>query len=179
MNRIILVYGIIAGAVGISAMTVSATLGSGTEAMSLFIGYVILLAACSLIFVAVKRYRDRELGGVIRFGTALGLGLGVALVASIVYVLGWEAYLWSTDYGFFPKYVEMKLESMRSAGASAADISSAAREMRGMAQLYDKLGWRLLFTFAEIMPVGLVVAFISAALLRNSRFLPARDRSTA
>ena len=179
MNRIILVYGLIAGAIAISAMTLSATLGTGGEAMSLFIGYLILLAACSLIFVAVKRYRDRELGGVIRFGTAVGLGLGVALVATITYVAGWEAYLWSTDYSFFPKYIEMKIEGMRAAGASAAEISSATREMAGMAQLYEKFAWRVLFTLAEILPVGLVVALISAALLRNSRFLPARDRSSA
>ena len=179
MSRIILVYGLIAGAVAIAAMTLSATLGSGSEATSLFVGYLILLAACSLIFVAVKRYRDRELGGVIRFGTAMGLGLGVALVATIAYVAGWEAYLWSTDYSFFPKYIEMKIESMRAAGASAAEISSATREMAGMAQLYEKFAWRVLFTLAEILPVGLVVALISAALLRNSRFLPARERSPA
>ena len=136
MNRIILVYGIIAGAVAISAMTLSATLGSGSEAMSLFVGYLILLAACSLIFVAVKRYRDRELGGVIRFGRAALVGLGVALVATITYVAGWEAYLWSTDYSFFPEYTARKIEAMRAAGASAAEISSATREMAGMANLY-------------------------------------------
>lgn len=32
-------------------------------------------------------------------------------------------------------------------------------------------------TFAEIFPVGLVVALVSAALLRSPRFLPARARA--
>jgi hypothetical protein len=32
-------------------------------------------------------------------------------------------------------------------------------------------------TFAEIFPVGLLVALASAALLRNPRFLPARAKT--
>jgi hypothetical protein len=34
--------------------------------------------------------------------------------------------------------------------------------------------FRLPMTFAEIFPVGVLVSLVSAGLLRNSRFLPAR-----
>jgi hypothetical protein len=34
--------------------------------------------------------------------------------------------------------------------------------------------FRLPMTFVEIFPVGLLVSLVTAALLRNSRFLPAR-----
>jgi hypothetical protein len=32
-------------------------------------------------------------------------------------------------------------------------------------------------TFIEIFPVGVLISLVSAALLRNSRFLPARVRN--
>jgi hypothetical protein len=94
MYRSMLVYGGLAGAIAIATMTIS--ISAGVE--SLVVGYLILFAALSLIFVSIKRYRDVALGGVIRFTTAAKLGLGIAAVASIVYVLGWELYLWSTGY---------------------------------------------------------------------------------
>ena len=34
--------------------------------------------------------------------------------------------------------------------------------------------FRLPMTFVEIFPVGVLVSLVSAGLLRNSRFLPAR-----
>ena len=55
------------------------------------IGYLTMLVGLSLVFGAIKRHRDAELGGVIRFWPAFGLGLGVSFVASLCYVLAWEA----------------------------------------------------------------------------------------
>jgi hypothetical protein len=38
---------------------------------------------------------------------------------------------------------------------------------------------RALMTAAEIFPVGVLVALVSAALVRNPKFLPARSRAQA
>jgi hypothetical protein len=46
--------------------------------------------------------------------------------------------------------------------------------MRQMAEIYRNPMLRIPITFAEIFPVGLLVALVSAALLRNPRVLPAR-----
>jgi hypothetical protein len=89
-----LVYGAIAGAIAISLMSATIALDlTGHDSTSMLVGYLIMLAALSLIFVGVKRYRDVECGGIIRFGRAFLLGLGIAVVAGLIYAIGWEAYL--------------------------------------------------------------------------------------
>ena len=51
-----------------------------------FLSVLIMLVALSSILIGVKQHRDGALGGVIRFRTALAMGLGIALVASLALV---------------------------------------------------------------------------------------------
>ena len=51
------------------------------------IGYLTMLIGLSTVFLAVKRRRDADQGGVIRFWPALGLGLAISVVAALVYAL--------------------------------------------------------------------------------------------
>jgi hypothetical protein len=44
----------------------------------------------------------------------------------------------------------------------------------GVQTEYANLLYRLSMTFTEILPIGVLVSLASAALLRNSRFLPMR-----
>ena len=90
-------------------------------------GYLVMLAALSMIFVGVKRFRDVECGGVIRFGRAFAVGLGIALVAAAVYVIGWELYQAASGFDFMADYSASIVESMRSQGASQAASPRAWR----------------------------------------------------
>jgi hypothetical protein len=63
---------------------------------------------------------------------------------------------------------------MQAEGASQAAIQAEAAEMNAMAESYRNPLFRIPMTFVEIFPVGLLVALISAALLRNPKMLPAR-----
>ena len=172
--RYVLVYGGIAGAIVISVLCASFALDLPNHTSSEYFGYLVMLVALSLIFVGVKRYRDVECGGVIGFGRALGLGLGIAAVAGLVYVIGWELYLAATGWDFMADYSAGLIEGMRARGASAAEIAAKTEELRGFAEMYENPLFRMAMTFVEIFPVGLVVALVSAALLRNPRMLPAR-----
>ena len=58
----------------IAIMTAGMVFGSG--AGSEVQGYLTMIIVLSLIFVGIKRYRDKDLGGVIKFLPALGLGAG-------------------------------------------------------------------------------------------------------
>lgn len=176
MLKIALIYGAISGVIIIGVMTAGIAMSSGekTAASSMVFGYLVMLLTLSMIFVGVKRYRDRNLGGVIKFAPAFGLGLAIAGVAGVFYVAGWEAYLAATDYAFAAQYAEGAIEAKRAKGASAAELEKAAVEMAAFVKSYANPLFRLPMTFLEIFPVGLIIALISAAILRNPKALPAR-----
>ena len=172
--RYALVYGGIGGAIAISVIVFSLAFDLPNHGHSVWFGYLVMLTALTLIFVGVKRYRDVECGGVIRFGRAFGLGLGMAVVAGVVYVAVWEAYVAASGWDFMAEYSASVLEKMRAEGASADAIAAKQEEMRGYEDIFANPLLRIPAIFAEIFPVGLLVALISAALLRNPRLLPAR-----
>ncbi|RPI60474.1 MAG: DUF4199 domain-containing protein, partial [Lysobacterales bacterium] len=92
MLRIILIYGVIGGLIVAVPMAVSmltTTEGAIPENAALY-GYLSMLLAFTMVFVGMKHYRDKVLGGVIGFLPALGVGLSISAVASLFWVVGWE-----------------------------------------------------------------------------------------
>src|ERR1700741_851784 len=121
MSRIILIFGTAAGLIVIVPMSLLlANAEHDSAATSHFTGYLIMLLGLSLVFVGVKRLRDRELGGVIRFGPALLAGLGISAVAGVLYVIGWEITVAVTDFAFVDSYSRGAIEAARAKGVSAA-----------------------------------------------------------
>ena len=124
MSRIILIFGIAAGLiVAVTMCLLIANTGPDSAAHSYFTGYLVMVLALSLIFFGVKRLRDRELGGVIRFVPALLAGLGISAVAGVIYAIGWEITLAITDYAFIDSYSQAAIEAARAKGASAAEVA--------------------------------------------------------
>ena len=175
MLRTILAFGLAAGLLVTVPMCVMVTNSEhGSAAQSYLVGYLVMLVALSLVFVGVKRYRDRVQGGVIRFAPALGMGLAISAVAGVIYVIGWEVTLALTDYAFMESYARAAIEAKRASGASAAEVAAVVAQMAEFRAQYANPWFRMPMTFIEIFPVGVLVSLVSAALLRNSRFLPAR-----
>lgn len=173
-----LVYGGIAGVIIVTITLGMIFLGGPEHSTSPLFGYAVMVAAFSLIFVGVKRYRDVELGGVITFGRALLLGLGIAAVAALLYVVAWEVVMATGAGGeYITRYVEAYTREMQASGASAAEIAAMRAEMASFEEQYRNPLFRMLITLTEIAPVGLLVSLVSATTLRNPRVLPARATS--
>lgn len=172
MLRIIVVYGLISGAIVIGTI-ISSMMIWGMEAQSEWLGYLIMVIALSLIFFGIKNYRDRELGGVIKFGTAFKLGLGISVIAGIVYVGAWETYLQTTNADFMDSYANSYIEQLQADGADAEQLEEANALMDEYKAMYEKPLTRMGITFLEIFPVAFLITLTSAGLLRNSNFLPA------
>lgn len=173
--RYAIIYGSLAGLVIISVMLTGIVAADRNSFFaSMWFGYSVMLVAMTFMFVGVKRYRDVEHGGVIRFKPAFLMGLGIAVVAAFAYILVWEVYLAATGYRFMDDYLAGIARDLHAQGKSAAEV---AREMAGyewMRVNYPNPLIRIPLTFTEIFPIGLVAALVSAGLLRNPKVLPAR-----
>lgn len=177
MMKTMLTYGAAAGLiVGVPLTALTLTMHAD-QMMSwgMLVGYTTMLLAFSTIFIAIKRRRDGPCGGVIRFWPAFGLGVGISVVAGIVYVAAWELGQSLSSADFASVYSQATIEQQRAAGMSGQALADYAREMESFRRAYANALFRLPMTFSEIFPVGLLVSLVAAALLRNSRFLPARD----
>lgn len=176
MLRKILIYGLLAGVLVGGFLFANTVLGrgGGHGSGSVVVGYASMLIALSAVFIAVKRHRDQDRGGVIPFWPAFAMGLGVSVVAGALYVLAWEAALAVTGMDFAAEYTRALVAQKEAEGASAEAIAKFKAEMAAFAQQYASPAYRLPMTFMEIFPVGVLVSLFSAALLRNPRFLPAR-----
>ena len=176
MGRNILKYGVIAGlVVGIALFGISVAYGGQpppTYGMAL--GYLTMLIALSAVFVGIKRHRDVDRGGVIRFWPAFGLGLGISLVASVFYVAAWEASMAVVDIDFAETFANAMIERQKAKGVDGAALAKVVADMQTFKIQYANPLYRVPMTFAEIFPVGVLVSLVSAALLRNPRLLPAR-----
>ncbi len=174
MTRLITTYGAIAGIIELILLALTMGLVADHGMLGLVLGYLSMLIALSLVFAGVKKYRDEHLGGVIGFGKALGMGLAIAAIAALFYVIGWEAWMWSTDYRFVAEFSAKALADMQAQGASADALAQAKTDMDAFAEMYANPAMRMAITLTEIAPVALLVPLISALLLRRPGFIPAR-----
>ena len=168
MKKTVLIYGVIAGfisCIGFFLLSKNMEFDKG-----MIYGFGSMILAFSLIFVAVKSYRDKHNGGIITFGKAFQIGLYIALIASTIYVLSW---LYSLNYMFpdFPeKYSSYVLAQAQADGSSQAEIATKMREMEEFKQGYKNPLVVILYTYMEILPLGIIVALITAAFLKRKSF---------
>jgi hypothetical protein len=169
MKKNVIVFGLISGLIVSVLMVIGMAwcYESGNHDGNMILGYASMILAFSLIFVGVKNYRDKYNNGVISFGKAFKIGLYIALIASTMYVLAWliDYYLFMPD--FMDKYAAHEMAKAQSSGASAADLAAQVKEISYMKRMYSSFIWVVLFTYLEILPVGLIVSFITAFILKR------------
>lgn len=175
MKRIIWVYGIIAGLiVGGWLMIATAFIDHTKIENGMLYGYASMVLAFSMIFVAVKNYRDKHLDGYISFGKAFRIGLLITLIASTIYMLTWEVSFKYFVPGYMDEYTATTIDKLKQAGSSEAEIAAKTAEMKSFNEMYQKFFVRILFSYAEIVPVGLLISLICALILKKR---PAAARS--
>ncbi len=169
MRKNVLVYGLIAGVIISALMAVNLAMSGKTGDFdnSMIVGYASMLIAFSMIFVGIKNYRDKYNGGTISFGKAFKVGLLITLIASTIYVIVWlvEEHFFFSD--FMEKYMAYEMNKLQASGISAADLADKTKELEQAKEMYKNPFFKILFTYAEILPVGLIVTIISSLILKR------------
>ena len=167
MKRIVLTYGIIGGIIVAAMMWL--TLGSGEHDFDngMWIGYTTMVIAFSTIFFAVRTYRDKHLGGSIAFGKAFLMGLYITLIASTMYVASWMVLSATSKQDFMTQYYEHEKVQLEKSDLSQEQVEAKLQEMRDFQEMYKNPAVKIGFTYVEILPVGLLLSLLCAAILRR------------
>jgi hypothetical protein len=172
MKKNIIVYGLIAGVVVSILMLAGVNYLSHCEGnvdynTSMLIGYASMLIAFSLVFIGIRNYRDKYNGGIISFGKAFKIGILIVLVASTIYVAAWLVDYFFFIPDFMEKYSAHMLDELKASGASQIEIDKQVKEMARFSTMYKNPFFNAMMTYAEILPVGLIVTLISSFILKR------------
>lgn len=180
LSAIVARHGLIAGGIMGSMFLVTYPwrdqIGFGWLGMAL--GYSAMVLGFLMIHVGVRTYRDSVAGGRITFGQALKVGLLIALVATLVYIVIWELVYFLLLPDFMVKYGEYAVQQAQAAGQSAAQIDTLRAQMTEFAEAYRNPLVVAAYTFLEPIPVALPFAIVSAWLVSRRSAAPTAPFAT-
>ena len=174
MKKNILVFGTISGVIISTFMGVSmAVMSCGSSNAdggrgSMIVGFTAMAVTFSFIFVGIKNYRDKQNGGTITFGKGFLLGFMISIIASTLYVITWavEFHFFMPD--FMDKYSAMQVKQLHESGISGAALDKALKNIESASYNYkNNPCFFAMYTYMEILPVGILISFISALILKR------------
>ena len=169
MKKTVWKFGLISGAIISGLMVVTLPLEDRIGEHSLTVGYTTMVLAFLLIYFGIRSYRDNVGDGSIGFGRALAVGSLIAVISSVCYTATWEVVYFNFMPDFMTKYQAHEINKIKASGASQAVIDQRAAEMQRMVEMYKNPAFNAAMTFIEPLPVGLVIALVSAGALRRRR----------
>jgi hypothetical protein len=169
MKKIVIVCGLISGGIVSALMGIGILVINEEKAYntSMIIGYASMLLAFSLVFVGIKMFRDKHNGGVISFGKAFLMGVYISLIASTIYVAAWAVEYKYVFPDFMDKYAARTIREVKASGATEAQVAEKLKQMDMYRDMYKNPLFFTVMTYAEILPVGIIVSLIAALILKR------------
>jgi Protein of unknown function (DUF4199) len=174
MKKTVLTFGLISGA--ISAAMMLATIPFADKIgfdHGAIVGYTVIVLSALMVFFGVRSYRENVAGGRLTFGRGFAVGILITLISSACYVATWEVMYYKFMPDFSEKYSAHMVERAKASGASQQKMDQMVHQAQQFKQMYDNPVNNVALTFAEVFPIGLIVALISAGLLRKKSTIPA------
>ncbi len=177
MKKTVLTFGLISGLL-ISilmggSMFLTSRIGSGH---SLLLGYTNMVASFLLVYFGIRSYRDNVLSGQISFARAFACGILITLITCICYVAMWEVLYFKFTPHLMDSYFAAQIHKVQASGLDRATTAAQVAAIQHSQQLYQNPFVNMAYTLMEPLPVGVIITFVSAAILRRKAPL---ERSTA
>jgi hypothetical protein len=169
MKKNVITFGLISGLIisVFMAVSVGICIRTGKFEGSMVIGYAAMIVAFSFVFIGIKNYRDKYNNGLITFGKAFKTGFYIALIASTMYVIVWVISYYCFFPDFMDRYCESVINGLKEKGVSEDAINKQMTEMSTYKEMYKNPLFVILLTYAEILPLGIIITLISALILKK------------
>ncbi len=168
MKKNVLKYGLLSGLALAVAMAVTVPIEHRIGASwSMAVGYTIMVLSFLIVFVGVKHYRDTECGGSVTFGRAFAAGVLMMLISCACYVAMWEVLTATVEKNFAHDYTASMIKRAQNSGLQGAALDAKIAEAHKFEAMYSNPLYRMSMTLLEPLPVGIVMALVSAGILRR------------
>ncbi len=168
MKKDVWKYGLLSGLAMAILVAVTVPFEQHTNARwAMAFGYTIMVLSFLIVFVGVKHYRDTECGGSITFGRALAVGALMMLISCACYVVMWEVLLATVEKNFAHEYTAGLVKRAQNSGLQGAALEAKIVEARKFEAMYSNPFYSAAITLLEPLPVGMVMALVTAGVLRR------------
>ncbi len=134
-----------------------------------YIGYTTMLLSFLMVFFGIRSYREKVNGGTITFLKAFKVGGLIALITCAFYVVSWLIIYYQIMPDFPDKYAAYAIEHAKQLNKSQAEIDQITKEMQQYKEMVKNPLIHAAITFTEPAPVALVVALLSALILKKKK----------
>ena len=174
MKSFVVKFGFISGGISAALMFLTFVLLRGPWLFEngQLVGYAGMVLSFAVIFVGVRSYREQAGQGSVSFGKAFQAGLLMALIASCCYTLMWLCINHFLYPNFADDYMAHEMSHLRQSGVAEAVMQQKMKALEEYKSMAANPFVNALMTFTEPLPVGFVVALLSAADLRKKGVKP-------
>lgn len=168
MKKAVWKYGLLSGAALAVMLALTVPFEHYTSARwGMVVGYTIMLLSFLIVFVGVKHYRDVECEGTIGFGKAFAAGVLMMLISCGCYVAMWDVLVATVEKNFAHDYAASMTRRAQNSGLQGAALEAKMAEIRKFEAAYSNPVYRMAMTLLEPLPVGIVMALVTAGILRR------------
>lgn len=172
MKKTILIYGLV-GAIFLGGMffLFPHSEGENTDySMGEVIGYLSMLVGLTTVVLGVRSISNNLKPNPFSFFTAFKSGMGIAIIGSIGYAIGWMIYFNMVgDNGMMDGYFEQQIAGIEN--------STVLTDLEKTDEIESAIKFKDLYlnnslvmfgmTLLEILPIGLLVSLISAFVFKR------------
>jgi hypothetical protein len=168
MKKIVLTFGSLSGLIPILMFVFSyQMMKNGNMQGSMILGYTTILISAAFIFVGIRSYRENYNEGIISFGKAFKVGILIALVSCLMYVIAWEILYYNFMPDFMERYAEITMKQLKDSGATQLQLDEAMKQNLMYKSWYSNPFSIAALTFLEPFPISLAVTLISSLILKR------------
>lgn len=131
------------------------------------VGYLTMILSLSLVYFAIRHFRDRENGGRLTFSRGMAIGVIISACAGVGIAIADAFYTTVINPNFVTEFTDRELSRLKAELPAEEYDAAAAALMEQIDMMGSPLALAVLM-FVTVLLLGVMVSLISSLVLRTS-----------